>query len=429
MSSNIIIRNARLVHATHTDSTTSDIYISGDTIVGINQAPEHFTTPTTLDAGGRKASFALADLAVRLTEKGGNRRDVMHDVLSAAVAGGVAHVACLPDGDPILDEPVLIDVLCNKSAALGLAQVHVLGALTQGLNGEQLAELMTLAEHGCFAFTQADEPIQNTQILQRALSYAASFKLPVWLRATDFYLGGGFAASGAYASRLGLAGVPVTAETVALQTLFELLYSMGAQAPKVHIARISSARAVELIRHAKTQGLNITCDVNMHHLHLVDTDMGYFNNQYVFNPPLRSSSDRSALRAGVLDGTIDAVVSDHVAVDFDAKQLPVGQSQAGSVGTQWLISLLAQLATEEHVDISHTLAAAVSRAYPILGLKSPTWTAGTVADIVVFDDEAHQVLDATTVRGHHANTPYLGLELPVQVCTTLAAGRVVYTTI
>ena len=422
----LLIKNARLVHADHTDVQVSDVYVVEGRIAGINEAPVRFVPNQTLDAGGRKMSFALADLAVRLSEKGGNQRDVMADVLSAAVAGGVAHVACLPDGSPILDEPLLIDILLNKSEALGLAHVHVLGALTQDLKGTQLAELMTLAEHGCIAFTQADAPIQDTQILQRALSYAASFKLPVWLRATDFYLGGGFAASGAYASRLGLSGVPVAAETIALLTLFELLHSMGAQAPKVHIGRISSARAVELIRQAKVQGLDITCDVNMHHLHLVDTDMGYFNSQYVFNPPLRSSSDRSALRAAVLDGTIDAVVSDHVAVDFDAKQLPVGQTQAGAIGTQWLISLLVQLAVEERVDIASALAAAVSRAYPILGLPAPVWAVGVVADVVVFDDESYQPLTEASVRGHHYNTPYLGFELPVEVWATLVAGQVVH---
>ena len=146
----------------------------------------------------------------------------------------------------------------------------------------------------------------------------------------------------------------------------------------------------------------------------------------MFNPPLRSSSDRSALRAAVLDGTIDAVVSDHVAVDFDAKQLPVGQTQAGAIGTQWLISLLVQLAVEERVDIASALAAAVSRAYPILGLPAPVWAVGVVADVVVFDDESYQPLTEASVRGHHYNTPYLGFELPVEVWATLVAGRVVH---
>ena len=209
-------------------------------------------------------------------------------VLIAVLHGGVEHMKCKTDENQIMDEPRLVTQIKRQSEALNLATLHPLGALTQGLKGEQLAEMATLVEHGCVALSQANHPILNTQVLQRALAYAASFGLPVWLRANDSYLGGGFAASGAYASRLGLSGVPVAAESIALFTLFELLRGMGKNAPKVHICRISSARAVELIRAAKSEGLNITCDVNMHHLHLIDTDMGYFDAQMVFDPPLRS---------------------------------------------------------------------------------------------------------------------------------------------
>lgn len=424
---NLVIRNARLVHVTHTDMEVSDVYIQNDVIVGINSAPADFdlSTAQIIDAGKRLCSFALADLAVRLQERGGNHRDMTASILSAAIAGGVAHVAALPDSLPILDEPDLVSLLTTKSRALALASMHPIGALTQGLKGEQLAEMMTLADKGCVAFSNGDVPIRNTQVLQRALGYAASFKLPVWLRVQDASLGGGVVGAGAYASRLGLSGMSVAAETIALHTLFELLRGMGQAAPKVHICRISSARAVELIRAAKAEGLTITCDVNMHHLHLVDTDMGYFDSQFVFNPPLRSSSDRSALRAAVLDGTIDAVVSDHIAIDPDAKQLPVGDAEAGAVGVKWLLSLLVLLAQEARVDVALTLAAAVSRAYRILGLTVPTWQSGTTASLVLFDENVYQTLSATQV-GTHLNTPYLGYELPAEVWTTVINGHIVY---
>ena len=425
--SSIIIRNARLVHASQTDVEVSDIYVRDGVVVGINTMPADFdlNTAQVLDAGQRCISFALADLATRLQERGGNHRDMTAAVLSAAVAGGVAHVAALPDGTPILDEPDLVSLLSARSAAFGLAQVYPIGALTQGLKGEQLAQIMTLADKGCVAFTNADVPIRNTQVLQRALSYAASFNQTVWLRAQDAYLGGGVVGAGAYASRLGLSGMSVASEAIALHTLLELMRSMGKGAPRLHICRISSARAVELIRAAKAEKLPITCDVNMHHLHLVDTDMGYFDSQFVFNPPLRSSSDRAALRAAVLDGTVDAVVSDHVAIDADAKQLPVGSAQAGAVGVGWLLHLLVLLAQEERVDVAHTLAAATSRAYPILGLTAPSWQVGATADFVVFDETVHQAITAADIGAHH-NTPYLNYELPTQVWATLIGGRVVY---
>lgn len=425
----LIIQNARLVHtvgAAHVDENASTLYIQNGQIAGINQQPTDFPADApAIDANNQLISFALADLAVHLSEKGGNRIDVTESVLKAALHGGVAHVACLPDANPILDEPRLVTQIKRQSEALNLATLHPLGALTQGLKGEQLAEMATLVEHGCVALSQANHPIRNTQVLQRALAYAASFGLPVWLRANDSYLGGGFAASGAYASRLGLSGVPVAAESIALFTLFELLRGMGKNAPKVHICRISSARAVELIRAAKSEGLNITCDVNMHHLHLIDTDMGYFDAQMVFDPPLRSCADRDALRAGVLDGTIDAIVSDHSAVNADAKSLPVGQAQAGAVGTQWLLNSVLHFAQDTHTDVAQALSHSVAKAYAILGLPAPTWEQGAAANFVVFDETAHQPIDAAHIIGSHSNTPWLGYELSGRISQVVHRGAVI----
>ncbi len=425
----LIIQNARLVHtvgAAHVDENASTLYIQNGQIVGINQQPTDFPADAqSIEANNQLISFALADLAVHLSEKGGNRIDVTESVLKAALHGGVAHVACLPDANPILDEPRLVTQIKRQSEALNLATLHPLGALTQGLKGEQLAEMATLVEHGCVALSQANHPIRNTQVLQRALAYAASFGLPVWLRANDSYLGGGFAASGAYASRLGLSGVPVAAESIALFTLFELLRGMGKNAPKVHICRISSARAVELIRAAKSEGLNITCDVNMHHLHLIDTDMGYFDAQMVFDPPLRSCADRDALRAGVLDGTIDAIVSDHSAVNADAKSLPVGQAQAGAVGTQWLLNSVLHFAQDTHTDVAQALSHSVAKAYAILGLPAPTWEQGATANFVIFDETAHQPIDAAHIIGSHSNTPWLGYELSGRITQVVHRGAVI----
>ena len=426
----LIIENARLVHTAgtqpHTDAHSSTIYVMNGQIAGLNQKPADFPEHAErLDARNQLTSFALADLAVRLSEKGGNRNDVMADVLHAALRGGVAHVACLPDANPILDEPRLITQIKRQAESLDLAEIYPLGALTQELKGEQLAEMATLVENGCVALSQADEPIRNTQVLQRALAYAASFDLPVWLRANDSFLGGGFAASGAYASRLGLSGVPVAAESIALFTLFELLRSMGKNAPKVHICRISSARAVELIRAAKAEELNITCDVNMHHLHMIDTDMGYFNAQMVFNPPLRSYADRTALCAAVLDGTIDAIVSDHTAVNADAKHLPVGQTQAGAVGVQWLLNSVLHFAQENHTDAAQALRAVVAQPYAILGLNAPEWVNGAAANFVIFDDTTHQAIDEAYIQGRHLNTPWLGYELSGMITHVVHHGRVV----
>jgi dihydroorotase len=220
--------------------------------------------------------------------------------------------------------------------------------------------------------------------------------------------------------------VPTAAESIALFTLFELLRGLGKNAPRVHICRISSARSVELVRAAKAEGLNITCDVNMHHLHLIDTDMGWFNAQLVFNPPLRSSADRAALRVAVLDGTIDVVVSDHTAVNADAKHLPVGQTQAGAVGVQWLLNSLLHLASEEKTDIAQVLSSCVANAYAVLALDTPKWEVGSKANIVVFDTEQYQKIDVSHISGKHLNTPWLGYELAGAIQTVIYQGKAIH---
>lgn len=427
----LIINQARLVNthgnAPSTDAHTSTVFIHDGHIVGINNKPNHFpATAPTIDAEQQSLCFALADLSVHLTEKGGNQQGVMSEVIDAAIHGGVAHIACSPDNSPILDQPRLITQLIQQSAALNSTQVHPIGALTQGLHGEHLAEMVTLVEHGCIALSQADYAIANTLILQRALAYAASFKLPVWLSAQDASLSSGFAASGPYASRLGLSGIPVAAESIALFTLFELLRGMGSNAPKVHVCRISSARAVDMIRSAKAEGLNITCDVNMHHLHFIDQDMGWFNSQYLFNPPLRSDKDRTALIQGVLDGTIDAIVSDHTAVNPDTKNLPVGQSIPGAVGVQWLLNSAVHLAHTHSIDPAKVLSACINKPHEIMGLPSPRWEIGAPAHFVLYQAQQTTTITPEHIKGKHHNTPWLGYELMGRITQVIHHGKAIF---
>ncbi len=205
--------------------------------------------------------------------------------MAAATAGGVTSLVCPPDTDPVLDEPGLVEMLKFRARTLNQTHVYPLGALTLGLKGETLTEMNQLTEAGCVGFSQAEAPVQNTQVLLRALQYAQTFGFTVWLRPEDPFLGGGVAASGAVASRLGLSGVSVIAETVRLHTIFELMRSTGA---RVHLCRLSSAAGLELVRQAKREGLAVTCDVNIHHVSLTDMDIGYFNSQMRFSPPLRS---------------------------------------------------------------------------------------------------------------------------------------------
>jgi dihydroorotase len=281
-----------------------------------------------------------------------------------------------------------------------------------------------LRDHGCVAFSQADVPLPDTQLLWRALQYAATFGFPVWLRPQDPYLAkGGVAHDGEIATRLGLPGIPAFAETIALAAILSLVRVTGT---RLHLCRLSAGDSVELVRAAKREGLPVTCDVAAHHLHLSDMDVGYFDAHAHLVPPLRSQRDRDRLRAGLADGAIDAVCSDHTPVDEDAKQLPFGESEPGTTGLELLLPLTLKWSQESRLPLSHALARVTSDPARILGIEAGHLAVGAPADICIFDPETYVKVGAATLRSQGKNTPFLGYELPGAVRYTLVAGEVVF---
>jgi dihydroorotase len=310
------------------------------------------------------------------------------------------------------------------------SRVFPLGALTRKLEGEVLTEMVELTEAGCVGFSQADVPVANTQVLQRALQYAGTFGYAVWLRPQELYLGKGVVASGPLATRMGLSGVPVAAETIALHTIFELVRTTRT---RVHLCRISSAAGVELVRQAKAEGLPVTCDVSINSLHLTDVDIGYFDSRMRVTPVLRQQPDRDALRAALADGTIDALVSDHTPVDEDNKALPFAESEPGATGVELLLSLTLKWAQESGIGLSAALATITRRPASVMGTSLGalshvlgTLASGAAADICVFDPQTHWTVTADTLRSQGKHTPFGGYELPGRVRTTLVDGRIAY---
>jgi dihydroorotase len=420
----ICIKGARVIDPASKLDAVQDVYIAAGKIAALGAAPEGFTANKTIDAKDLILCPGLTDLAVRLREPGYEYRGTLETELAAAVKGGITTVVCPPDTDPPLDEPGLVEMLKHRARGLASAHVLPLGALTVGLKGEVITEMAELTEAGCIGFTQADAPMADTQALLRALQYAHTFGYRVWLRPVDAYLGaGGVAASGAVASRMGLAGVPVAAESVALLTLFELLRSVPTP---VHVCRISSARGVELMRQAKAEGLPVTCDVAAHQLHLTEIDIGYFDARYRLDPPLRSVRDRDALRAGVADGTVDAIVSDHVPVDDDAKNLPFAEAEPGASGLELLLSLTLKMAQEARLELPRTLACITHNAARVAQQQVAGLAVGAPADVCVFDAQAHWQVTREALRSQSKQTPFTGYELPGVVRATLVNGVVVY---
>ncbi len=415
----LVIKNARIIDPASGRDGKGDLYIADGKIA------EEFAKPErTIDAKGLVAAPGLIDIAARLREPGYEYKATLESEMAAALAGGVTSLACPPDTDPPLDEPGLVDMLRRRAKALTKARVYPVGALTVKLEGERLTEMAQLAETGCIAFSQANARLADTQVLWRALQYAATFGFPVWLRAEDPGLAkGGVAHDGEVATRLGLPGIPSFAETIALATILELVRSTRA---RVHICRLSTAGGVEMMRAAKREGLPVTCDVGIHHLHLCDNDLGYFDANCRLEPPLRSQRDRDALARGLEDGTVDCACSDHTPVDDDGKHLPFAEAEPGATGLELLLPLTLKWGEARKLPLAKTLARITSDAARVLGVGSGRLAAGAPADVVLFDPAATVRISAETLKSQGKNTPFLGYELAGRVRCTIVAGNVVY---
>ena len=420
----IEIRGARVIEPATGRDKPGSIFVAGGRIAALDRAPDGFKADEVIDAKGLAAAPGLVDLAARLREPGFEYKATLESEMRAAVAGGVTSLACPPDTDPPLDEPGLVEMLTRRATSLESARVHPLGALTVGLRGERLAEMAELAEAGCVGFSQGNAALPNLATLHSALKYAATFGFTVWMRPEDASLAaGGVAHDGEVATRLGLAAVPAIAETIAIRAILELAADTGA---RVHFERMSSAAGVALVAQAKTQGALVTCDVSIHHLHLCDRDIGEFDAQCRFAPPLRDPADRDRLRRAAADGTIDAICSDHTPVDDDAKQVPFAEAEPGATGLELLLPLALHWGREAGLKPAEALAAVTHRPARILGVPAGTLAPGAAADICIFDPERPWVVRREVLASQGRNTPFHGLELTGRVVRTLVEGRTVY---
>ena len=412
---NIEIKNGRVVDPQPGTDRVASLFIADGRIVGLGEAPAGFFAERSIDASGCVVCPGLIDLGARLNS--------IEAELAAAVAGGVTSVVVPPDADPPLDEPELADRLVHRGSEIGKARVLPLGALTLGLKGERLAELAGLKKAGCVAFSQAMLPVIDTEALLRAMEYAATFDFAIWLQPQDHWLArNGIAHAGEVASRLGLAGIPVAAETIAIATIVQLVRDTGC---RVHLTRLSSAAGAAQVAQARAEGLPVSCDVGVHHLLLSEHDIGFFNPHARFVPPLRSQRDRQALSAAVADG-LAAICSDHTPLGADDKLLPFGEAKPGATGLEVLLPLTLKWAAAAGVDLIRALARITAAPAAILGLPQTHLAPGAVADICIFDPAAEWQLSAASLRSQGKNSPWLGQVLTGKVRATLVGGRVVF---
>jgi len=418
------IQNGRVIDPGSGLDGVMDVFIAAGKIIAIGDAPSDFHPNREINAQNLVVCPGLVDLSARLREPGFEYKATLESEMVAAVAGGVTSLSCSPDTDPVLDEPGLVEMLKHRARSLNQAHVYPVGALTQGLRGERLTEMAELHDAGCVAFGQANMSLPNARIMMHAMQYAATFGFPVWLRPQDAALAdGGVAHDGEVATRLGLPAIPVCAETIALSNIILMARETGAT---IHLCRISSAEGVAMVRVAKSQGLPISCDVAANHIHLSEMDIGFFDSNCHLVPPLRGLGDRDSLRAGLLDGTIDAICSDHAPVDEDAKLLPFAEAEPGAIGLELLLPLTLKWAAEMRIPLPAALSRITANPARILGVDAGYLSLGGAADLCIFDPDEYWRVEPAMLQSQGINTPFLGMELEGRVKYTLVNGNIVH---
>lgn len=417
----LVISGGRVVDPASGLDSVADLFIADGRIAAIGSAPAGFVAEETLAAEGYLVCPGLIDLAAHPREPGATHKATVASETRAAAAGGITTLCCVPATDPVVDQPTVVELLRRRAEEADAARLLPLAALTQGLQGEKLSAMAALKDAGCAAVSDGGRPVRSSQVLRRALEYAATFELPVLLTPRDPWLSEeGLIHEGSVSTRLGLAGIPEAAETAALARDLALIEQTGT---RCHFGRLSSARGVEHLRRGIAGGLPVSGDVAIHQLFLTELDVWDFDSRCLVQPPLRTIGDRDALRRAVADGTLAVICSDHQPQDVDAKAGPLAATEPGISGVDTLLALVLRLVEEELLTLTQALACVTCNPARVLGIERGTLAAGAVADVCVIDPDAIWRLSAQTMHSRGKNTPFSGWELSGRAVHTLVNGR------
>lgn len=420
----IEIRQGRLLDPVNNLDRTGSLFIADEKIVAVDKAPDGFQADLVIDAKGLIVCPGFVDLSVRLREPGFNQKATISSEISAAAKAGITALCVPPDTRPVLDTPAVAEAVREKAENAGYRNVYPIAALTLGLAGNELSAMYAMQQAGCIAVSNAQRPISNLLILNRAMEYAATHDLLLIYRPEEHWLrNGGCAHEGIVATRYGLPGIPETAETIALAQCLELAARNGC---RVHFSQLSCARSVALLQEAKAKGLPVTADVAMHQLHLTEDDMIPFDSNYHVNPPLRTERDKLSLRAAVADGSIDAVCSDHQPHDIDAKLGAFPETEPGIAAMETLLPLMLRLVDAQVLSLSQGVYALSGKPAKILDLPASGLAVGAIADLCIFDPLAAWTVDQSNWRSRGCNTPFWGETMQGKVTHTLQLGKLIY---
>jgi len=422
--SQLEIINGHLLDPQNKRDGQHTLYIADGHILAIDTPPDSFVADRQIDASGQIVCPGLIDLCARVRSPGADSAYALEKELRSAVAGGITRLVCPPDTMPVIDLPATALLEQDLAADTGLARIHPIGAMTRKLEGALLTDMAMLDQAGCVGVGNALKPIADTLILRRAMQYASTYDIKVFLTPFDPYLlGNGCLHEGALSTELGLPSIPEAAETVAVARDLALIETAGVRA---HVQLLSSARALEMIEHAQSRGLPVSASVAAHHLHICENDMPHFDPNYKVLPPFRESADREALRQGIRNGAISSVCSDHQSRGRDTKLAPFSEASSGVIGLQTLLSLTLRLADEGVCSLSEAIALLTTNPAREINLNAGHLEPGQAADICIFNPDESWVLTSDSLFCRGQSSPFIGQTLKGKVSHTLIDGRVVY---
>ena len=420
----ILIKNGRVIDPKNNVDAILDILVVNGKIADLNKNLDPKKAKQIIDASKKIVMPGIIDLQLNLREPGNQYKSTLESEMKAANAGGVTSMVCPPDTTPILDEPGLVKMLKNKSEVLKRGNVYPLGALTQKLNGKLLTEINDLYDSGCIGFSQAEKPIQDTEVLYRSFQYLSTFNLKAFLRAEDAYLSEkGIINAGEISTRLGLKGIQSISEITAINKILEIARLTKT---KVHLNKISTADGLNLIKIAKKNGIDVTCDVSIHQIFLTDNDIGFFNTNCFLKPPLRKESDRLKIIESIVDGTIDAICSDHSPVNEDNKLKPFAESEHGASSVELLMPMIFKLSEEYKIDLSLLIDKITYQPANILEINKGNLSVNSDADICIFDPNYLWEVNSKTLISEGKNTPFMNQNFTGKVSGTIFNGNIVF---
>src|SRR5262252_8976870 len=423
----ILLANARILDPSRDLDIDGDLLIADGVIreakrgIGAAGVPE---ATEVIDCKGKLVAPGLVDMRAFVGEPGAEYRETIASASQAAAAGGVTTIVCQPDTSPAIDDPAIVDFILRRARDTAIVHVQPMAALTKGLRGEEMAEIGLLKAAGAIAFTDGAKSVTNAQVMRRALTYGRDFDALIVHHTEDpDLIGEGVMDEGEFAARLGLSGVPTAAETIMLERDIRLV---ALSESRYHAASLTCAEALEVLKHAKEQGLKVSASASINHLTLNEIDIGPYRTFLKVSPPLRTENDRTALVAALRDGLIDVVMSDHNPQDVEGKRLPFAEASHGAIGLETMLTAGLRLVHAGTLPLMALLKAMSTTPAALLGLAGGNLRPGSPADVIVVDPDAPWVLDPDELKSKCKNTPFDEARLEGRVVRTIVAGRTVY---